>query len=35
MKITNKHIGKRPAPKMEAFENELRPDLPGEAIRQA
>ena len=33
--ITDKHIGKRGSPKREAFENELRLDLLGEAIRQA
>lgn len=33
--ITDKHIGKRGTPKREAFENELRLDLIGEAIRQA
>ncbi len=33
--ITDKHIGKRGTPKREAFENELRLDLLGEAIRQA
>jgi len=32
--ITGKHIGKRGTPKREAFENVLRPDLPGETIRQ-
>jgi hypothetical protein len=30
--ITDKHIGKRGTPKREAFENELRLDLLGEAI---
>ena len=33
--ITDKHIGKAGTPKREAFENELRLDLIGEAIRQA
>ena len=33
--ITDKHIGKIGTPKREAFENELRLDLIGEAIRQA
>ena len=33
--ITDKHIGKKGTPKREAFENELRLDLLGEAIRQA
>ena len=33
--ITDEHIGKRGTPKREAFENELRLDLLGEAIRQA
>lgn len=33
--ITDKHIGKHGTPKREAFENELRLDLLGEAIRQA
>lgn len=33
--ITDKHIGKRGTPKREAFENELRIDLLGEAIRRA
>ena len=33
--ITDKHIGKRGTPKREAFENELRLDLIGEAIREA
>ena len=33
--ITDKHIGKPGTPKREAFENELRLDLLGEAIRQA
>lgn len=33
--ITDKHIGKRGTTKREAFENELRLDLIGEAIRQA
>ncbi|NCA86119.1 MAG: XRE family transcriptional regulator [Clostridia bacterium] len=33
--ITDKHIGKRDTSKREAFENELRLDLIGEAIRQA
>lgn len=33
--ITDKHIGKRGTPKREAFENELRLDLLGEAIKQA
>lgn len=33
--ITDKHIGKRGTPKREAFENELRIDLLGDAIRQA
>ena len=33
--ITDKHIGKRGTPKREEFENELRLDLLGEAIKQA
>jgi DNA-binding XRE family transcriptional regulator len=33
--ITDKHIGKRGTEKREAFENELRLDLLGEAIKQA
>ncbi len=33
--ITDKYIGKAGTPKREAFENELRLDLLGEAIRQA
>ncbi len=33
--ITDKHIGKRGTPKREAFENELRLDLLGVAIKQA
>jgi len=33
--ITDKHIGKRGTPSREAFENELRLDLLGEAIKQA
>jgi DNA-binding XRE family transcriptional regulator len=33
--ITDKYIGKCGTPKREAFENELRLDLLGEAIRQA
>jgi HTH-type transcriptional regulator / antitoxin HipB len=33
--ITDKHIGKPGTPKREAFENELRLDLLGEAIKQA
>ena len=33
--ITDKHIGKRGTPKREKFENELRLDLIGEAIREA
>ena len=33
--ITDKHIGRRGTPKREAFENELRLDLLGEAIKQA
>ena len=33
--VTNKYIGKRGTPNREAFENELRLDLLGEAIRQA
>lgn len=33
--ITDKHIGKRGSSNREAFENELRLDLLGEAIRQA
>jgi HTH-type transcriptional regulator / antitoxin HipB len=33
--ITDKHIGKRGTPKREAFENELRLDLLGEAIKKA
>ncbi len=32
--ITDKHIGKRGTQKREAFENELRLDLLGEAIKQ-
>jgi HTH-type transcriptional regulator/antitoxin HipB len=32
--ITDKHIGKRGTPKREAFENELRLDLLGEAIKK-
>ena len=33
--ITDKHIGKRGTPRREAFENELRLDLLGEAIKKA
>ena len=33
--ITDKHIGKKGTPKRIAFENELRMDLLGEAIRKA
>lgn len=33
--ITDKHIGKRDTAKREAFENELRLELLGEAIKQA
>jgi len=33
--ITDKHIGKPGTPKREAFENELRLDLLGEAIKKA
>ncbi len=33
--ITDKHIGKIGTPKRDAFENELRLDLLGEAIKQA
>jgi HTH-type transcriptional regulator / antitoxin HipB len=33
--INDKHIGKRGTEKREAFENELRLDLLGEAIKQA
>lgn len=33
--ITDKHIGKQGTPKREVFENELRLDLLGEAIKQA
>jgi DNA-binding XRE family transcriptional regulator len=33
--LTDKHIGKLGTPKREAFENELRLDLLGEAIKQA
>lgn len=33
--ITKKHIGKRGTPKREAFENELRLNLLGEAIKKA
>ena len=33
--LTDKYIGKPGTPKREAFENELRLDLLGEAIRQA
>lgn len=33
--ITDKHIGQPGTPKREAFENELRVDLLGEAIKQA
>ena len=33
--VTDKYIGKPGSPKREAFENELRLDLLGEAIRQA
>ena len=33
--ITVKHIGKRGTPKREAFEQELRIDLLGEAIKEA
>lgn len=34
-KVIDKHIGKHGTPKREAFENELRLDLLGEAIKQA
>ena len=33
--ITDKHIGKSGTPRREAFENELRLDLLGEAIKKA
>jgi len=33
--MIDKHIGKRDTPDREAFENELRMDLIGEAIKQA
>ena len=33
--LTDKHIGVRGTPKREAFENELRIDLLGQAIKQA
>lgn len=33
--VIDKHIGKADTPKREAFENELRLDLLGEAIKQA
>ena len=33
--VIDKHIGKAGTPKREAFENELRLDLLGEAIKQA
>ena len=33
--ITDKHIGKKGSPKRDAFENELRLDLLGDAIKQA
>jgi len=33
--VIDKHIGKLGTPKREAFENELRLDLLGEAIKQA
>ena len=33
--MIEKHIGKRGTPKREAFENELRIDLLGQAIKQA
>jgi len=33
--ITDKHIGQAGTPRREAFENELRLDLIGEAIKQA
>lgn len=33
--MLDKHIGKPGTPKRESFENELRLDLLGEAIRQA
>lgn len=33
--ITDKHIGKKGTPKREAFENELRLDLLGEAVKKA
>jgi HTH-type transcriptional regulator / antitoxin HipB len=33
--VIDKHIGKSGTPKREAFDNELRLDLLGEAIRQA
>ncbi len=34
-KMIDKHIGKKGTPKRDAFENELRIDLLGEAIKQA
>jgi len=33
--MIDKHIGKRGTPEREAFENELRIDLLGQAIKQA
>ncbi|MCC6413371.1 MAG: helix-turn-helix transcriptional regulator [Saprospiraceae bacterium] len=33
--VTDKHIGQRGTPQREAFENELRLDLLGDAIREA
>jgi HTH-type transcriptional regulator/antitoxin HipB len=33
--ITDKHIGKKGTPKREAFDNELRLDLLGEAVKKA
>ena len=33
--ITDKHIGKKGTPKREAFENELRLDLLGKAVKKA
>ena len=35
MKLTDKYIGKEGTPEREEFENELRLDLIGEAIKQA
>lgn len=32
--LTDKHIGKKGTPKRDAFENELRPELLGQAIKQ-